>query len=120
MVVLGIDWPTVLGDGSEMQKIILALATLVSFAVAAFADDLSVEVTNKTSESIKAIAAVPRAGGAPIALSDAEIASGATSELSFEAPASTCVFTVSSTLTSGKVITLPDVFLCHTPKLVIQ
>jgi hypothetical protein len=103
-----------------MRKMLLGLIAAGAFVVPALADQMSLDVINKTGQAIKTITAVPRAGGSAINLSAEEIAVGATSTLTFDGPASTCVFTVSSTLASGKVITLSDVFLCHTQSLVIQ
>jgi hypothetical protein len=103
-----------------MRKMLFGLVAAGAFAVPALADQINLDVINKTGQAIKTITAAPRAGGSAISLSADEIAADATSALTFDGPASTCVFTVSSTLVSGKVITLSDVFLCHTQSLVIQ
>ena len=102
-----------------MQKQFLALAACLFFASPAVADELSFDLTNKTGQVIKAISVTPRAGGAAIDVIADEIADGAKINLVFQGPASTCVFTINSTLASGKVLTKPDVFLCHRPELVI-
>jgi len=103
-----------------MRKLIFALIACGGFSASAFADHFDIDVTNKATDAIKTIMATPRAGGAAIALTGAQIAVGASSRMEFEGPASTCVFTLNSTLVSGQVITAADVFLCHTQTLVIQ
>ena len=103
-----------------MRKLVLTALACGAFAMPAMAEPLSVEITNKTPEAIKSITAVPRAGGAAIEVSTAEISIGGTAAVTFEAPASTCVFTLTSLLASGKTKVNEDVFLCHTKELVIQ
>jgi hypothetical protein len=103
-----------------MRKLILILAACSSFAGSAFAEPLRIEITNKTAEVIKSITAVPRAGGATIQVSEGGIAVGGVNAVEFEAPASTCVFTLTTLLASGKTIVKENVFLCHTKELVIE
>ncbi len=104
-------------------KLKLALVSALALALgsaAATADTLNFAVSNKTSEAIKSIKAVPRAGGKEIDISSEAIDVGATSPVTLAAPASTCVFNLTIKLASGRVISKADTFLCHIETLVVQ
>ena len=108
-----------------MRKLILTFVIgCASFEAAylmpACAEPIAVTITNKTPEVIKTITAVPRAGGAVIEVSKADIAIGGVAPVEFEAASSTCVFTLKSLLASGKTLVNEGVFLCHTKEVVIQ
>jgi len=103
-----------------MRKLIFTVLACGAIVSPALADPLTVEITNKTPEVIKTITAVPRAGGQLIEVSKTEIAVGGASAVEFEAPVSTCVFTLTSLLASGKTVVNEDVFLCHTKSLDIK
>ena len=105
---------------AKLQLVLVSAFALALGSAAATADTLNFAVSNKTSEAIKSIKAVPRAGGAEIDISSEAIDVGATSPVTLAAPASSCVFTLAIKLASGRVISKPDTFLCHLETLTIQ
>ena len=104
------------------RKISLALLAVMSTAwlTPAQADTISFKIKNQTGQSISSITAASSDGGDPLNLDLSALASATNGPVSLTAPADSCVFTLTTTLSSGQVITNPDTDLCQTDTLVVQ
>jgi hypothetical protein len=103
-----------------MHKI-LVLATLFILGVSSVeAASITLKINNKTGQAINTIVATPKSGGAAISMLSAAIAAATIGPVSFAQPGTACVFTLTTTLGNGKVISNPDTDLCQTDMLVVQ
>lgn len=84
------------------------------------ADTLNVRVRNMTGQVINSMSAVPKGGSAKVAVISSSLASTAIAPASFAVPSDTCVFVLTTTLASGRVIVSPDTDLCQTDVIVVQ
>jgi polyribonucleotide nucleotidyltransferase len=103
-----------------MRGPLLWFSMVIAATSAASADSISLKISNKTGQAINTIVATPKSGGADISILTAAIAAAATSAITFIQPGTACVFTLTTTLGNGKVISNPDTDLCQTDMLVVQ
>ena len=105
-----------------MQKICLVLAALAITISPAMAANLAVKFTNKSGDSISQLTATPRdatSASTQNILSGA-IANGATGQATITAADGACVFTLTFTFGSGKILNRADTDLCQTDGIVIE
>jgi hypothetical protein len=103
-----------------MRKALLFVALFIVGVTSADAASISLKISNKTGQAINTIVATPKSGGADISILSAAIAAAATSPVTFTQPGTACVFTLTTTLGNGKVISNPDTDLCQTDMLIVQ
>jgi hypothetical protein len=100
-------------------SLLAALAVTVSPALAA---NLSVKFTNKSGDSISQLTATPRdaASVSTQNILSTAIANGATGQATITAADGACVFTLTFTFGSGKILNRADTDLCQTDGIVIE
>jgi len=102
------------------RNLVLSALAMAYGSTAASADTLNFKVSNKSSAAINSITAIPKGGTTSFTLTTAAIAAAATSPITFAAPGGVCVFALTTTLASGRIIASPDTDLCQTDVLVVQ
>jgi hypothetical protein len=103
-----------------MRKLALILISAAATCAAAQAADLSIKFSNKTGVAINIITATPKAGGAVITVSATAIAAGAEPKLTITPPANTCLFSMTYTLASGRIIANSETDLCQTDQIIVE
>jgi hypothetical protein len=104
-----------------MRNTLLLIALVIAAATPANAAAITLKINNKTGAAITSIVATPKGGGADISLTATPIAEAITSPISFTQPAGNpCVFTLTTTLSTAKIISNPDTDLCQTDMIVVQ
>jgi hypothetical protein len=102
-----------------MRKLLVAVAMLHFSIPAAMAANITLKISNKTGVTINSITAAPKSGGATLSLTTAPIAAAAKPSITIAA-GNDCVFTLTYTLASGKIIVLPDTDLCQTDQIMVE
>jgi hypothetical protein len=111
--------------GDQAMRIITILPCFVITFLAASlsnaeAAPITFKINNKTGVAINTIVATPKSGGADISLFSIAIAVAAISPITFTSPKGDRVFTLTTILASGKVMSNPDTDLCQTDAIVFQ
>jgi hypothetical protein len=105
---------------NAMIKSVFVFVAFAYMATLAGATTLSFKINNQTGQVINSILATPKLGGADIAITPTPIAAAATTNVNASPAGNACVFTLTTTLASSKVITNPDTDLCQTDMFVVQ
>jgi hypothetical protein len=103
-----------------MRNALLFIALVIAGSTSATAASITLKINNKTGQAITSIVATPKLGGADIAITPVPIAAAATVNVTASPADNACVFTLTTTLSTAKIITNPDTDLCQTDMLVVQ
>jgi hypothetical protein len=105
-----------------MQKTCLVLAVLAITVSPALAANLAVKFTNKSGDSISQLTATPKdaASVSTQNILSGAIANGGTGQANIAAAEGACVFTLTFTFGSGKILNRSDIDLCQTDGIVIE
>lgn len=105
-----------------MRKLISAVFLFIATITAAHSTILALKLKNISSEAINTITATPKDAAVPSTqnILVAPIPAGASGTTSITSDNGDCVFSLTFTSASGKIVVRPDVDICLTDTIIVE